>query len=42
MDKKVHELLNEQINKELYSAYLILIFQTTLRKPVLTALPTGI
>ena len=26
MDKKVHELLNEQINKELYSAYLYLDF----------------
>lgn len=26
MDKKVHELLNQQINKELYSAYLYLDF----------------
>ncbi len=26
MDKKVHELLNDQINKELYSAYLYLDF----------------
>ena len=26
MDKKVHKLLNEQINKELYSAYLYLDF----------------
>ena len=26
MDKKVHELLNEQINKEFYSAYLYLDF----------------
>ena len=26
MDKKVHELLNDQINKELYSAYLYLEF----------------
>lgn len=26
MDKKVHQLLNEQINKEFYSAYLYLDF----------------
>ena len=26
MDKKLHELLNDQINKELYSAYLYLDF----------------
>ena len=26
MDKKVHELLNQQINKEFYSAYLYLDF----------------
>ena len=26
MDKKVYELLNDQINKELYSAYLYLSF----------------
>ena len=26
MDKKVYELLNDQINKELYSAYLYLDF----------------
>ena len=26
MDKKVHELLNNQINKEFYSAYLYLEF----------------
>lgn len=26
MDKKVYELLNDQINKELYSAYLYMDF----------------
>ena len=26
MDKKVHELINEQINKEFFSAYLYLSF----------------
>ena len=26
MDKRVHELLNQQINKEFYSAYLYLDF----------------
>ena len=31
MDKKVHELLNDQINKELYSAYLYLDFSNSFK-----------
>ena len=31
MDKKVHELLNQQINKEFYSAYLYLDFSNYLK-----------
>lgn len=42
MNTKVHELLNQQINKEFYSAYLYLDFSNYLRMQVLTALPTGI
>ena len=36
LDKKVSELLNDQINKELYSAYLSII-----RSRGWMALPTG-
>ena len=32
MDKKVHELLNEQINKEFYSAYLYLDFSNYFKR----------
>ena len=32
MDKKVHELLNDQINKELYSAYLYLDFSNYFKR----------
>lgn len=32
MDKRVHELLNEQINKELYSAYLYLDFSNYFKR----------
>ena len=32
MDKKVHELLNQQINKEFYSAYLYLDFSNYFKK----------
>lgn len=42
MNDKVHALINQQINKEFYSAYLYLNFQTISRKSGLTALPTGI
>lgn len=33
LDKKVAELINTQINKEFYSAYLYLDFQIILLKP---------
>ena len=32
MDKRVHELLNDQINKELYSAYLYLDFSNYFKR----------
>ena len=32
MDKKVHELLNQQINKEFYSAYLYLDFSNYFKR----------
>ena len=38
MDQKVFELLNQQINKEFYSAYLYLEFSNYFEM----ALPTGI
>lgn len=31
MDAKVYELINDQINKELYSAYLYLLLRRLLR-----------
>ena len=42
MNTKVHELLNQQINKELYSAYLYLDFSIYLKRRGLMALQTGI
>ena len=41
LDKKVSELLNDQINKELYSAYLYLDFSLYYQEQGLDALPTG-
>ena len=42
MNEKVHELLNQQINKEFYSAYLYLDFSNYFEDADLTVLPTGI
>ena len=42
LSKKVVELLNDQVNKEFYSAYLYLDMSNTIRMKVLTALQTGI
>ena len=41
MDKTVHELLNQQVNKEFYSAYLYLEFSNYFRLRDSMALPTG-
>ena len=41
LDAKVAELLNTQINKEFYSAYLYLDFANYYTKRGLTVLPTG-
>ena len=42
MNEKVHALINQQINKEFYSAYLYLHFSNYFVEVGLTALPTGI
>ena len=41
MDKTVHKLLNQQINKEFYSAYLYLEFLIISNPRDLMASPTG-
>ena len=41
LDAKVAELLNTQINKEFYSAYLYLDFANYYTEEGLDALPTG-
>ena len=41
MDARVYELLNDQINKELYSSYLYLSFADYYEEEGLEALPTG-
>ena len=41
MNEKVHELLNQQINKEFYSAYLYLDFSNYFEDAGLDGLPTG-
>ena len=41
MDKTVHKLLNQQINKEFYSAYLYLEFSNYFKSRDLMASPTG-
>ena len=41
MNAKVHELLNQQINKEFYSAYLYLDFSNYFEDAGLDGLPTG-
>ena len=42
IDKKIAELINVQVNKELYSAYLYLDFANYYEAEGLTALHTGI
>ena len=42
LNPKVHQLLNEQINKEFYSAYLYLEFSNYFKEKVLMVLQTGI
>ena len=42
LDKKVVELLNDQVNKEFYSAYLYLDFANYYKDNGLDGLPTGI
>ena len=42
MNTTVHELLNQQINKEFYSAYLYLHFSNYFEEAGLDGLPTGI
>ena len=42
MNEKVHTLINQQINKNLFRIPLSQFFQTISRKSGLTALPTGI
>ena len=42
MNEKVHTLINQQINKEFYSAYLYLNFSNYFEEVGLDALPTGI
>ena len=41
LDAKVAQLLNEQVNKEFYSAYLYLDFSIYYEEEGLDALPTG-
>ena len=41
MDARVYELLNDQINKELYSSYLYLSFADYYEEEGLEASPTG-
>ena len=42
LDQKVADLLNQQVNKEFYSAYLYLDFRSTMRRSAWTASPTGV
>lgn len=42
MNEKVYALINQQINKEFYSAYLYLNFSNYFEEVGLDALPTGI
>ncbi len=41
LDSNVKQLLNEQVNKEFYSAYLYLDFSNFYTEQAWTALPTG-
>lgn len=41
LNKKIADMLNEQVNKELYSAYLYLDFANYYEDEGLTALPIG-